>query len=159
MVFGIDFRSTLRYSPHFVFICCLLITAFVLARSNVLLSTGWPSLLWHQTLILFAAVGLFGTAIAVVSALFRLRLEVLFSFQAIVLIVLFCGPAATAVVLYFLISAACLARLLFLPFGVAEEVPFNLHIVVGWAAFGIVFTILAPVRMHFAAVHTVILAI
>jgi hypothetical protein len=158
MVSRKDFDVALRYSPHFVFVCCVFITAFVLTRSDVLFSTWWLPILWPQTLILFAAVGLAATAIAVVSALFRLKLEALFAFLAIGLIVLFCGPAATAVVLYFLISAACLARLMFLPFGVAEGIPFNLQIVVGWGAFAVLFTVLAPVRMHFAAVHTVILA-
>ena len=159
MVSGSDFRVALRYSPHFIFICCLLITVFTLASSNVMFSTRWPSILWPQTLILFAAVGLVATAIAVVSAIFRLKLEALFAFLAIGLIVLFCGPAATAVVLYFLVSAACLARLMFILFGAVEEAPFNLQIVVGWAAFAVLFTVLAPVRMHYAAVHTAILAI
>ena len=148
-----------RCSPQFVFVCCLFITAFVLARSNVLFSTHWSPTLWPQALVLFTVVGLVATAIAFVSTLLRLKLEILFVYFAIVMIVMFCGPAATAVVMYFLISAACLARLMLLPFGVAEDIPFNLQIVVGWAAFAVLFTVLAPVRMHFAAVHTVILAI
>jgi hypothetical protein len=78
--------------------------------------------------------------------------------MALTTIALFCGPASTAVVLFFLVSAACLTTLLFFPFGGIEDIPFNLRIVIGWAAFGIIFTILASVRVNTAAVHTFMLA-
>jgi len=90
---------------------------------------------------------------------FRLRLEVLLTLMATTMIALFCGPAPTAIVLFFLVSAVCLATLLFLPFGGIEVVPFNLRMVTGWAIFGIIFTVLASVRIHTAAVHTFMLAI
>ena len=151
--------TVLRQIQFLIFVCCVLITAFVLARSNIILTEGWSQILWPQTLILFTTVGFIAALAAIASILFRLKLEVLLALMAVNTMVLFCGPAPTAIVAFFLLSAACLASLLFFPFGGIEDVPFNLRVVVGWAAFGIIFTILASVRINTTAVHTFMLAI
>ncbi len=151
--------TVLRQIPFLIFVCCVLITAFVLARSNIILTEGWSQILWPQTLILFTTVGFIAALTAIASILFRLKLEVLLALVAVSAMVMFCGPAPTAIVAFFLLSAACLASLLFFPFGGIEDIPFNLRVVVGWAAFGIIFTILASVRINTTAVHTFMLAI
>lgn len=151
--------TALRQTPRLIFVCCVLITAFALARTDVLFTVRWSPILWRQALILFTAVGLVTAAIAIASMAFRLRFEMMLALLATTMITLFCGPASIAIVLFFLASAACLATLLFLPFGGVEDVPFNLRIVVGWAAFGIIFTVLASVRINTTAVHILMLAI
>jgi hypothetical protein len=147
--------AAFRHSSLLVFVCCVLVTAIVLVRTNVLTS-GWSPILEFQTLILFSAVG----SVAAVTVMFlRLKQELLLSLIAIVMIALFCGPAPTAIVLFFLSSAACLASVLFIPFGGSEAIPFNLRIVVGWGLFAIIFTLLASIKIHTTAIHILMLAI
>jgi hypothetical protein len=152
-------ETALRQTPRLMFVCCVLITAFALVRTDVLFTVRWSPTLWPQALVLFTVVGLVTAAIAKASIAFRLRFEMMLALLATAMITLFCGPAPIAIVLFFLSSAACLATLLFVPFGGVEGVPFNLRIVIGWAVFGIIFTVLASVRINTTAVHTIMLAI
>jgi hypothetical protein len=149
--------AAFRHAPPLVFVCCVLITALILVRSDILFTVPWSPILWSQALKLFAVVGFVAAVTAIAAMFFRLRLELLLALMATAMIALFCGPAPTAIVLFFLLSAACLATLLLYPFGGIEATPFNLRIVVGWAIFGIIFTLLASLRIHTAAVHTMML--
>ncbi len=154
-----DLGRAAPYVHLAVITSCAAVTAVTLVRAEVFFSTPWPRTLWQQALILFAVIAALTSGVAMTARIFRLRIELPIAALAVAMFTVFCGLAATGVVLYFLVSAICLARALLHRFRKLDELHLSLQLVAGWAAYGIFFTVFARARMHTPAVHALLLAV
>ncbi|UFS73439.1 methyltransferase domain-containing protein [Tardiphaga sp. 37S4] len=152
--------SAIRDIPTLVLIASTALGIFGLVQSNLLAESLWQRLLVNQTGLLFAVVGLLAIAACFAAARYGRKAETVLALLLLAFTTTICGPAATAVVLLFLLSSWCLGMLTLQRFRTrqdpAEDV---ITVVTGWSIYAMLFTMVASIPVNMAATHAVVLGL
>lgn len=149
-----------RYIPLLILFACIGAVIIGLVRSPILGETLWSPILAEQTLLLFLTVITISLAACVSALHYRRAPELALALVLVALAAFFCGPAPLLVVLFFLLSSWCAGALVLSAFGRwSNNLPDVAALVVGWALYAVLFSMLAPVPINTTATHTLILSI
>jgi hypothetical protein len=148
-----------RHFPSLVLIPCVALTGFGLYETPVLKETLWLPQLAGQLPILFAVVAVVALAVCGAAVRYRLRPESLLAIVLLAVATTFCGAAPVLVVLFFLMSSWCLASIVLSRFGPATNgLPVVVTLAAGWAAYALLFSVMASIPINTTATHSLILA-
>lgn len=153
-------RLIRQYLPLLILIPCLGAVAIGLARSPILGETLWSPMLTRQVLLLFSGFIVAALGAYTFASRYRRSLELALALVLTAFAAILCGPAPVFVVLFFLLSSWCLGAVVLSGFGRRlNDVPDIATLVVGWALYAVLFSMLAPVPINTTATHTVILGV
>ncbi|WP_168209965.1 methyltransferase domain-containing protein [Tardiphaga sp. vice154] len=155
-----DRASLVRDIPTLVLIACVAIGIFGIVQSNLLAESLWQKLLVDQTKYLFAGVGMLATAACFAAARFRRKAESVLALLLLAFTMMVCGPAATSVVLFFLLSSWCLGMVILQLFKTRQD-PADavIAVVTGWSIYAMLFTLVASIPVNMAATHAAVLGL
>lgn len=146
------------YFILFTVLALLAVTAVGFARSDVLKATGWSSTMATQAGLLAVSALIFAAIALALERIWKIAVAAsLLVFVAVSAVVAF-GPSPALVVAVFLLSATVLGSWVSLKLPGTTVPPLIFLTVFGVALYAIVFTLIGPLRVNFAAPHAIMLA-
>lgn len=153
-------KSAFRDIPTLLLLAFVALGLFGLFRSKILVEQLWQPQFLKQSIYLFVAVGCLAAAMCVAAIRYGRRPETALALLLVSIAATLGGPAATGIVLFFALSSWCLGALVLQPFK-TDQTPSNVlvGVVVGWAIYAMLFTMVASIPVNMAATHTIVLAL
>lgn len=128
-----------------------------LVKSGLLSEALWTKSLLNQTMVLFAGVGGVATAACFAAAYLGRKSETALGFVLLAFTLAVCGPAATLVVLFFLLASWCLGNIVLQRFGSGPNAV--IAAVTGWSIYAMLFTLIASIPVNVVTTHAVLLGL